>query len=98
MDAVAIRDSKPVVGAVLVPVVLAEGSRYIPSFGPPTLVPSLEWIVIGVVLLAFLWFWPRGIVPEPRRTFPLVSPRTPIPRRARGLVVKDLEREKGPSR
>ena len=89
----------PVIGALLVPVVLAEGSRYLPPFGPPTLVPSLEWIVIGVVLLAFLWFWPRGIVPEPKRTFPPVSPsRPPLPQRARGLLVKNLARERGPSR
>jgi ABC-type branched-subunit amino acid transport system permease subunit len=89
----------PIIGAVLVPVVLAEGSRYLPQFGPPTLVPSLEWIAIGVVLLAFLWFWPRGIVPERRRIFPPASVSRPaMPQRTRGPVVKDLERETGPSR
>ena len=89
----------PIVGAVLVPVVLAEGSRYLPQFGPPTLVPSLEWITIGMVLLAFLWFWPRGIVPEPRRIFPPTAvSRPPPPQEARGPAVKDLEREGGPSR
>lgn len=60
----------PVLGALLVPVVLAEGSRYLPAFGAPTLVPSLEWIVIGVVLIAFLWFRPMGVIPEPRRAYP----------------------------
>jgi ABC-type branched-subunit amino acid transport system permease subunit len=89
----------PVIGAVLVPVVLAEGSRYLPQFGPPTLVPSLEWITIGVILLTFLWFWPRGIVPEPKRIFPPASASRPLtPPRARGPVVKNLERERGPSR
>jgi len=89
----------PVVGAVLVPVVLAEGSRYLPQFGPPTLVPSLEWVMIGGILLAFLWFWPRGIVPEPKRTFPPGSPSRPLtPQRTRGLSMKNLAREKGPSR
>ena len=87
----------PVVGAVLVPVVLAEGSRYLPQFGPPTLVPSLEWIVIGVVLLAFLWFWPRGIVPERKRTFPSGA-RVPAThtQTTRGLAVKDLDERKRP--
>ncbi len=87
----------PVIGAVLVPVVLAEGSRFLPQFGPPTLVPSLEWIAIGVILLAFLWFWPRGIVPEPKRTFaagPVSRPR--VPQIARGFLVRDLKGGKGP--
>lgn len=59
----------PVLGALLVPVVLAEGSRYLPTFGTPTLVPSLEWIAIGLILIVFLWFRPQGIIPEPRRRF-----------------------------
>lgn len=59
----------PVLGALLVPVVLAEGSRYLPTFGAPTLVPSLEWIVIGLVLIVFLWFRPQGVIPEARRRF-----------------------------
>ncbi len=89
----------PVIGAVLVPVVLAEGSRYLPQFGPPTLVPSLEWITIGVILLAFLWFWPRGMVPERKRTFPSASPSRPLTtHRTRSLMVKNLEKESGPSR
>lgn len=60
----------PVLGALLVPVVLAEGSRYLPAFGAPTLVPSLEWILIGVILVVFLWFRPTGLIPEPRRVYP----------------------------
>jgi branched-chain amino acid transport system permease protein len=87
----------PVIGAVLVPVVLAEGSRYLPQFGPPTLVPSLEWIMIGVILLAFLWFWPRGMVPERKRTFPPASASRPLSaQRTSSLTVKNLE--SGPSR
>ncbi len=89
----------PVVGAVLVPVVLAEGSRYLPQFGPPTLVPSLEWITIGVILLVFLWFWPSGIVPERKHTFPPASSSRPLtPRTARARLAKNLKREKEPSR
>lgn len=60
----------PVIGAILVPVVLAEGSRYVPQFGAPTLVPSLEWMLIGVLLIVFLWFLPRGVIPEAKREFP----------------------------
>lgn len=59
----------PVIGAILIPVGLGEGSRYLPQIGPPTLMPALQWIAIGVVLLMFLWFWPGGVVPERRRVF-----------------------------
>jgi branched-chain amino acid transport system permease protein len=87
----------PVIGAVLVPVVLAEGSRYLPQFGAPTLVPSLEWITIGVILLAFLWFWPHGIVPERKRTFATQHFLRPVtPEEGRGPLVKSLDTE-GPS-
>jgi branched-chain amino acid transport system permease protein len=89
----------PVLGAVLVPVALAEGSRYLPQFGAPTLVPSLEWIAIGVILLVFLWFWPQGIVPEPKRTFLATDPsRPPSAKRGARPLVQSLDREAGPSR
>jgi ABC-type branched-subunit amino acid transport system permease subunit len=88
----------PVIGAVLVPVALAEGSRYLPQFGAPTLVPSLEWIAIGLILLAFLWFWPRGLRPERKRTFPPTAPsRSQISEETGGLVRRDLETESGRS-
>jgi hypothetical protein len=55
--------------------------------------------MIGVVLLIFLWFWPRGILPERKHTFLPTSPSRPLtPQRTRGLVVKNLEGEGGPSR
>jgi branched-chain amino acid transport system permease protein len=60
----------PLVGTVLVPVVLGEGSRYLPQIGSAELMPSLQWIAIGIMLLFFLWFWPQGVVPERRRRFP----------------------------
>jgi branched-chain amino acid transport system permease protein len=88
----------PVVGAVLVPVVLAEGSRYLPQFGAPTLVPSLEWVAIGLVLLVFLWFWPRGIVPEPKRSFPPVPPPRPPAQKTHAAIARGLDRESGPGR
>src|SRR5579862_2959816 len=58
------------VGALLVPVGFIEAVRFLPQFGGPQLIGSLQWIVIGLLLLAFLWFWPRGVVPERRRRFP----------------------------
>ncbi len=56
-------------GALLVPVAFNEATRFIPQFGRPGLVDAMQWIVIGMLALAFLWFWPRGIIPERRRRF-----------------------------
>jgi branched-chain amino acid transport system permease protein len=63
------------VGALLVPIAFLEASRYIPQFGYPGLVDALQWIAVGVVTLIFLWFWPRGVVPERKRRF--ARPRAP---------------------
>lgn len=56
-------------GALLVPIAFLEASRFIPSFGRPGLVEALQWVVIGGVTLLFLWFWPRGLLPERKRTY-----------------------------
>jgi branched-chain amino acid transport system permease protein len=56
-------------GALLVPVVFNEVTRYLPQFGRPGLIDALQWILIGSLALLFLWFRPQGIVPERRRRF-----------------------------
>ena len=49
------------VGALIVPLGLSEVTRlFFPQIGRPGLVDSLQWIAIGILLLLFLWFWPRG--------------------------------------
>src|SRR6516165_4607160 len=57
-----------VLGALLVPVTFEEATRYIPAnANNPNLVPALQWVVIGLLILLFLWFRPQGILPERRR-------------------------------
>jgi branched-chain amino acid transport system permease protein len=57
-----------IIGAILVPVGFEEATRYIPQVqNQPGLVPALQWVAIGVLIVAFLWFRPQGIVPEKRR-------------------------------
>jgi branched-chain amino acid transport system permease protein len=81
------------IGAVVVPVAFEEATRYIPDIpGHPGLVPALQWVVIGLLIVAFLWFRPQGILPERRRVIggltppaPDESPAHPVPTGARSL-------------
>jgi branched-chain amino acid transport system permease protein len=58
-----------VVGAALVPVAFLEATRYIPQFGYPGLVDALQWVVVGLLTLAVMWFRPRGVFPERAKRF-----------------------------
>jgi branched-chain amino acid transport system permease protein len=55
-------------GTFLISVVIGQGSTYLPAFGPtPVFVNSMQWVVIGLAILGFLWFRPEGVLPEPIR-------------------------------
>lgn len=55
-------------GIIAVPILLLQAPGYLPEFGRTGLIDSLEWVIVGLVTLVFLWFRPRGILPErPRR-------------------------------
>jgi branched-chain amino acid transport system permease protein len=58
-----------ILGALLVPVGFEEATRFIPNVGPVGLVPALQWVAIGLLIIGFLWFRPEGVLPEPRRVF-----------------------------
>lgn len=77
------------VGALVVPILFQEVTRFIPNFGYPGMVDSLQWVAIGLLLLGFLWWRPRGLIPERRRTFATDAPSTrQLPRiRRRGANV-----------
>jgi len=62
-----------VLGAVLVPVGFEEVTRFIPTSNnlPPNLIPSLEWVAIGLLIVGFLWFRPQGVLPERKRVIAL---------------------------
>ena len=51
------------------PVGFEEVTRYIPTSNnlPPNLIPSLEWVAIGLLIVIFLWVRPQGILPERKR-------------------------------
>ncbi len=73
-----------VLGAVLVPVGFEEVTRYIPTSNnlPPNLIPSLEWVAIGLLIIGFLWFRPQGVLPERKRVIAVV-PRPAAVRKER---------------
>jgi branched-chain amino acid transport system permease protein len=58
-----------ILGAILVPVGFEEVTRFIPTSNnlPPNLIPSLEWVAIGLLIVVFLWLRPQGILPERKR-------------------------------
>jgi branched-chain amino acid transport system permease protein len=58
-----------ILGAILVPTVLLEGSTFLPTFSNATVSLGLQWVVIGVVIILFLWFRPQGVAPEPKNVF-----------------------------
>jgi branched-chain amino acid transport system ATP-binding protein/branched-chain amino acid transport system permease protein len=69
-----------ILGAILVPVTFEEATRYIPADASnPNLVPALQWVVIGLLIIAFLWFRPQGILPERRRVILGGKARDPAP-------------------
>jgi branched-chain amino acid transport system permease protein len=70
-----------VLGAILVPVGFEEVTRFIPSSNslPPNLIPSLEWVAIGLLIVIFLWFRPQGILPERKRVIPLPAAAADVP-------------------
>ncbi|MGH2444137.1 MAG: branched-chain amino acid ABC transporter permease [Chloroflexota bacterium] len=67
-----------IVGALVLPVGLSEATRLLPPFGRPGLIEALQWVVIGSLILLFLWFWPQGIVPERKRRFGRPSGQRPL--------------------
>jgi ABC-type branched-subunit amino acid transport system permease subunit len=54
-------------GAVLLGVGISEGVRYLPQFGGPALAGALQFLLIGLLIIGFLWWRPNGILPERKR-------------------------------
>jgi branched-chain amino acid transport system permease protein len=54
-------------GAALVLGVFEEALRYLPSFGYAGVAEAIQFMLLGVLILAFLWFRPSGLIPERRR-------------------------------
>jgi branched-chain amino acid transport system permease protein len=55
-----------ILGALIVPVLFAEVTRFLPAFGSPQLVNAFRYIAIGVLLILTIRFRPQGILAEKR--------------------------------
>lgn len=75
-----------VLGTLLIQTVVVEGVTFFPGFAAPDLVASLQWITISVLVIVFLWWRPRGILPERKRRFEAGKPQT-----ASSAVMDDLD-------
>jgi len=76
-----------VLGAVIVPVGFEESTRLISNANPslpPNLLPSLQWVAIGLLIAFFLWFRPQGILPERKRVIALLPVPATVPAQATG--------------
>jgi branched-chain amino acid transport system permease protein len=67
-------------GALLVPVVFLEATRYLPQIFYQGFTEAMEWVCVGLLILLFLWFRPSGLFPErPGRFKPrAAAPSGPI--------------------
>jgi ABC-type branched-subunit amino acid transport system ATPase component/ABC-type branched-subunit amino acid transport system permease subunit len=76
-----------VLGAILVPVGFEEVTRLITNANPslpPNLLPSLQWVAIGLLIGLFLWFRPQGVLPERKRVIALPAREAPAGEAAAG--------------
>ena len=53
-------------GALIVPVLFAEITRFLPAFGSPQIVNAFRYIAIGILLILTVRFRPQGILGEKR--------------------------------
>ena len=73
-----------ILGAILVPVGFEEITRFIPTSNslPPNLIPSLQWVAIGLLIVCSCGCGRRASCPERKRVIRLPRPGRPRPRAA----------------
>lgn len=52
---------------------ISEAVRYLPTFGAPSLIGAIQFMFIGGLIIAFLWWRPQGILPEKKHVFAIDS-------------------------
>jgi branched-chain amino acid transport system permease protein len=64
-------------GTVLILTVVINGVQYLPIFSYTTAAEALQLVVLGVLIVVFLWARPQGIFPERKHRFGSVPPHSP---------------------
>lgn len=66
-------------GVAVVLTGILQSVQYLPTLNVGSLVGSGQWMAVGLLIIAFLWARPQGILPERRRRFPPPDPSGPDP-------------------
>lgn len=68
-----------IIGSLAVPVIFVELPKFLPQVASnPGLIPEVDNMIIGLLLIVTLWFRPQGIVPERKASFSKLLARTPV--------------------
>jgi branched-chain amino acid transport system permease protein len=63
-----------VLGAAVVGVGINEAVVFLPAVSSdPGLIPSVQWVLIGIITIGFLWVRPRGLLPERKAKWPWID-------------------------
>jgi branched-chain amino acid transport system permease protein len=73
------RNLGAVLGALLIMVGATQASTYLPQIGSAQLLPALQTMIVGIVVLIFLWYRPQGILPERKERFRFGAPPARAP-------------------
>lgn len=58
------------IGTLIVPIIVLEVPTFLPAVGYPGLIDAIQWMVIGLLWMAFILVRPRGLLPERRHLAP----------------------------
>jgi len=66
-------------GTLLVPVGFLEATRFLPQIFYNGFIEAMQWVCVGLLILAFLWFRPSGLIPERPGRFRAHPETPPVP-------------------
>ncbi len=67
-----------IAGSLAVPVIFVELPKFLPQIASnPGLIPEIDNMIIGILLIVTLWFRPQGLIPERKVSFGKLFARIP---------------------
>jgi len=83
------RHSGAVLGSLLLMTGIVQGTKFLPNWFNASVLASLQTILVGVIVLAFMWLRPQGLLPEKLETLRSLSPSKRRTSRRRASAVND---------